>query len=84
MHQLHNNLLPKSIRTVFIRNDEVHDHFTRQCAKFHQSFARTTITQNTVRHEGSELWNSLEVSIKSIWNIRLFKRNLRLDYSLGT
>ena len=51
-------------------------HFTRQSTAFHQPYARTTLTEKSVKHEGPKLWNSLDTSLKKIQSLFLFKRKL--------
>ena len=77
MHQLHNNNLPNFINSMFIRNDQIHHHFTRQCSEFHRSYSRTKLSSKTVKHEGPKLWNTLDSSLKNTANLSLFKRKFK-------
>ena len=51
--------------------------YTRQYYEFHQTFVRTTLTQNTIEHEGPKLWNSFDASVKYTANIYLLKWELK-------
>ena len=77
MHQLHNNNLPNLINSMFIWNDQIHHHFTRQCSEFHRSYSRTKLLSKTVKHEGPKLWSTLDPSLKNTANLSLFKRKFK-------
>ena len=80
MHQLNINKLPKSIHSLFMKNEEVHHYFTRQTKEFHYSYARTTFSKTTVKHEGPRLWKSIDMSLKNIARTSIFKRNIKTNY----
>ena len=77
MHQLYNNNLPNFIKSMFIRNDQIHSHFTRQCSEFHRSYSCTKLSSKTIKHEGPKLWSTLDSSLKKTANLSLFKRKLK-------
>ena len=77
MYKLNSNNLPQSICSLFTKNINIHDHFTRQCNEFHQSFARTTLSYRTIKHEGPRLWYSLDSNLKSTSTLIFFKRKFK-------
>ena len=48
MFQLHNNNLPISVQNMFISNNKIHDHQTRNINNPHFKYRRTAIAANSI------------------------------------
>ena len=77
MYQSNSGTLPSAINAIFIRNFNVHAHFTRQVTHFHLPFIRTSLTKKTIKYEGPRLWNSLTDHLRQSKNLLTFKRNFK-------
>ena len=85
MFRLNSDSLPRSICSLFTKNEDVHSHFTRHCKEFHQLFARTTLSYRTFKHEGPRLWYSLDSILKNTPILLILSNvNLRIFCWLNT
>ena len=78
MYQFSKNELPHALGSLFIRNDQVHSHDTRQASSFHLPLVRTSFRLNTLVYTGPTLWNSLANSLKQSVSLNVFKCKLKI------
>ena len=77
MYQLNNSELPQALSSIFIKNNQVHNYFTRQASSYHLLFVRTHFKRNTLMFTGPKFWNSLDCSVKQAVGLFVFKRKLK-------
>ena len=73
--------LPEIYHHYFTYNAEIHTHNTRQLDSLHTASWHSQLGERNIKILGSNLWNSLPKSIRSIGNARIFKRKLNLLYN---
>ena len=73
--------LPEIYHHYFTFNAEIHTHNTRQLESLHTASWHSQLGKRNIKILGSNLWNSLPKSIRSIGNARIFKRKLKLLYN---
>ena len=78
MYDFERGNLPKALSQIFVKNDQVHNHNTRQASALHIPRVRTTLALNTLAYTGPKLWNSLDSDITHSVSTFVFKRNLKL------
>ena len=59
MFKFYHGLLPDVFGRMFITNNEVHGHFTRQSSAYHSASFRLEIVRRSIRIQGIRLWNLL-------------------------
>ena len=74
--------LPEIYQNYFTFNSEVHKHDTRDKDSLHVLLARTSGGQRSIKIEGSKLWNSVPMSLRSVRNQKEFKRKIKLMLSV--
>ena len=67
------NNLPPEFKNYFIKNTQIHSHFTRQSQQLHIYCPRTKVRKFSINHFGSILWNSLPAALKTKPSINTFK-----------
>ena len=77
MYKLINQQLPLPFNDMFVKNDSIHKHFTRQASSFHLPLNRTSFAQKTFVFTGPKLWNSLSNDIIQCNSIQIFKGRLK-------
>ncbi|MFZ2538340.1 MAG: reverse transcriptase family protein [Oscillospiraceae bacterium] len=78
MYKIINNSIPTLGHHTFKTNSQVHNYNTRQKEKLHIEFSRTTMRQNTMTHQGVQLWNGLSDELRSAPSCNIFKKLYRL------
>ena len=53
MYSYHHNLLPSSLRNLFLSSNQVHHYETRLASQYRTHFCRTNITQFSILHRGN-------------------------------
>ena len=81
MHKYHNNLLPTTFETLFVRVNEVHDYNTRLSSKISYSIPkiRTSYGKFNIRFQGVRVWNSIDENLKSLSPLA-FKKKLKIYF----
>ena len=72
-----NSLLPKCFNDMFILNSTIHTHFTRMNDALHQTQYRLNCSKFALRTHGPLLWNSLPPGLKSLSNLKIFRRHYK-------
>ena len=72
-----NSLLPKCFNDMFILNANIHTHFTRMNNALHQTQYRLNCSKFALRTHGPVLWNSLPPGLKSLPNLKIFRRHYK-------
>ena len=75
MYKHVNSLLPEVMNKLYVTNNQIHSHFTRQHHLFHTSKGRTNVYAKSVSNINPHIWNALQtiinvkVSISKLKNI---------------
>jgi hypothetical protein len=56
------------------KNEEIHDHYTRQKSDFHTQFCRITLYKSSWQNASIKLFNKLPNTLKKIERPQEFKR----------
>jgi len=73
---MHNNV-PNNIDTLFIKNNNVHDHHTRINRLLHKQECHCTLKANAMSTIGVVVWNDLVEEVQTMNNIFSFKKRHR-------
>ena len=76
MFLYHNRLLPISLLNLFVTNNQIHSHDTRNANSYRPHSCRTNIRQFMILYQGPKIWNSLPSTMKHINSLSLFKKFL--------
>lgn len=79
MYRCVNDLIPTKFRSMFIRNDLVHSHNTRNKSKLHMPSHRLKLRATTVRVAGVMFWNGLSPEIQTLSPLFRFKNKLKKE-----
>ena len=66
--------------SMFISNNSIHQHYTRQTSNIHITSCNYKLRRSTLKFRSITLWNSLPDIIKSARNIHIFKKKCKLIY----
>ena len=72
-----NRLLPSIFNDMFIQNNPIHSHNTRQANNIHVSALRSRLSQQTIRFTGIKLWNFLYSKLKTNISLSSYKHNIQ-------
>jgi hypothetical protein len=67
-----NNMLPPQFCNLFISNEDIHQHNTRNKDKIHLIPRRTNVRARSIRVYGAKIWNSLDKFITDSATISMF------------
>ena len=67
----------QNLPVVFVTNNQIHKHNTRNASKLLKSFKRTNYVKHTLCNKGIDVWNELEPEFKSIKNYHSFKIQIK-------
>ena len=70
-------MLPHNISSMFCTNNEVHENNTRNSNNFHMWVVKTTLAQNSIRHQFPLIWYTIPSDIRSCTSLSLFKKLLK-------
>ncbi len=79
---LHGNA-PSYLCKLFNVNDTIHNHNTRKSHSQHIPKYKLATGQRTFKYNGTQLWLSLDISVKQAPNLECFKRRLRKHLMLN-
>ena len=72
------NLLPEAINDIFCRNDQIHDHDTRNKKDLHPVKIKTKMYgEKTISFQGTTFWNNLPKYLKETTSVHLFKARVK-------
>ena len=80
MYKAHWEILPAPVKSLFEKNETIHDHNTRQ--KFHLPGPKSNLFQRTVAYKGVHIWHFIlkNISIKcSFDRFKIRLKNLHLN-----
>jgi len=77
----HPNKLPSVFQSYFMQNQSIHHYDTREKCHMHLVAPHTTYGKRLIKYKGSQFWNDLPETLKSIQSVDAFKTGLR-DYLL--
>jgi len=75
MYNVDRKLLPSHLTKSFYQNNEIHYYCTRSSNNYYLESVNTEIKQFSIKYKGPILWNSIDLSIRSLKNNQ-FKRHL--------
>ena len=78
MFKYSSNNLPSPIRTMFIRNNEIHNYNTRNRTTLHVPIGTTETTYATFRFHGIYIWNLISERIPTDVSYSCFKHILNI------
>ena len=70
-------LLPSILNDIFIQNNTIHSHNTRQAKNIHVSVFNSILSQQTIRFTGTKLWNFMYSKLKTNISLSSYKHNLK-------
>ena len=77
MYKYEHRLLPSSVQDMFVTNNFIHQHFTRQSHKIHVPKGRTNLIKRSFRHYSVVLWNCISDILDYNCTISSFKYRLK-------
>ena len=89
MFKYSKDLVPLTIVELFTRNNEFHNHYTRQSRSLHTAVGRNVATYETFTFHGIRIWNyistkiSVDISYASFkHSSKLFTKNMPIPYGV--
>ena len=77
MHKFYNDDLPDIFNNIFIKNEAIHDHMTRQSKMYHLPDVRTNVRKMSIYYQGAKLCNTLFQAVSFNCSGPTFKRHLK-------
>ena len=74
-----NNLASAYLCNKFVKRMEVCDRSSRGCGKLQVPFFRTVTGQRSFYYRAVKIWNNLDMNLKQISSIHIFKKKLKKD-----
>jgi hypothetical protein len=88
MYKYTHNMMPISLENLFIKNRDIHTHYTRGASNLRVPKFRTSLAENFITATGVKLWNTLSIKIDHTLKISSFKYRLTTllisEYKDGT
>jgi len=75
-----NNLLPDIFKQFYIQNTSIHKYNTRQSNGLHVTQPINKHGQNSIKYQGTLLWNSVLKQTKALKNIKSFSKKIKLNF----
>ena len=72
-----NGLLPSYLSNLFITNNNIHSHCTRQHWNHHVIRHNTSIRASSIRICGGQIWNCLDSALKTAPSFNIFRSRFR-------
>jgi len=69
-----NNLLPEIFNNLYIENNQIHTHNTRQRNNLHLKHPENKYGKLKIEHQGTEIWNSLPLKIRNVKTTKNFSK----------
>ena len=73
MYKHVNGLLPEVMNKLYVTNNQIHNHFTRQHHLFHTSKGRINVYAKSFSNISPRIWNALQTKINVNVSISKFK-----------
>ena len=80
MYKHVNGLLPEVMNKLYVTNNQIHNHFTRQHHLFHISKGRTNVYAKSVSNISPRIWNALQTKINVKVSIYKFKNITKIFF----
>ena len=80
MYKHVNGLLPEVMKKLYVTNNQIHNHFTRQHHLFHTSKGRTNIYVKSFSNISPRIWNALQTKINVKVSISKFKNITKIFF----
>ena len=77
MYKHYINIVPQPIHSLFSRNDELHNHSTRQSNHLHLPIGKREGIYTTFSFHGIRIWNYMTMHIPTDVPYVCFKRSLK-------
>ena len=74
MYKYSKGLLPQPIHNLFIKNNNFHDHFTRQSVSLHKSRGNGEAIYRCFSFHAINIWNYMLKNVKTDVSFAVFKR----------
>ena len=68
---------PVQVKNHFTLNSRVHDRDVRDKLKVRVPYVKRVFTESSIRWYGAYFWNSIDINIRKITNLNLFKKCLK-------
>ena len=72
--------LPQSVQSIFVKNDEIHSHSTRQSDDFHPPLPKTNLLKMSISFKGVHIWTFIRRRIDVNCTFSCFKSRLKNMY----
>ena len=72
-----NNHLPTSLDNLFVLNNDIHKHYTKQMNSPHLYVMHNSTYVKSFLNQAIKMWTSLPINIKNSRSIYIFKRNMK-------
>ena len=80
MYKFSKDLLPDIFEDYFICNNKVNSYRTRNSESLYIPFYRLSLSRNSIRYTGPNIWNSITPSLKLCPTLSSFKRQFKLQF----
>ena len=80
MYKYVNGLLPDVMNELYVTNNEIHDHFTRQSHLLHTIRGNINVYTRSFRYISPRIWNLLQKKINVQVSIAKFKTSSKLFF----
>ena len=77
MYKYYYNDLPVVFRNMFMSNENVHSHGTRQRNDYHLPSCKSDVMKRAPSYQGCAIWNRLDDNMRSIKSLNVFKKSMR-------
>lgn len=65
---------------LFVLNNQIYQHSTRNPSKLHKQYIRSNYVKHTVFNTNAEIWNSLESKLRDIKTFITFKKQIKQHF----
>ena len=74
----HSNKLPSVFASYFTQNQLIHHYNTREKFNLHLVTPHISFGKRLIKYKGSQMWNSLDQTLRTIQSTNAFKSSLRI------
>ena len=78
MYKQVNGMLPEVMSELYTANNEIHEHFTRNCNMLHTNKCKTNTFVRSFSNVSPRIWNAIQRKINVNVSIVVFKTTLKL------
>ena len=76
MYRYCKGMLPSLFNDIFLLNEAVHSHYTRQSNLFHYFPLNSNVAKFSIKYNGPKIWNNIPTCLKEL-NYYSFKKQYR-------